>query len=262
MKLDIDRLAYYANLLGLGAKTGIELPREVSGLIPTKEWKFKRNRIEWQLGETLSCAIGQSYVLATPLQMAIAYMAVANGGKLWRPFLVKEIFNNNGEVLKKMEPELLREQKISPETLKIVRQGLYEVVNVPGGTGYHFRGRGLQLSGKTGTSQVIGATSKEKLFEKCEAKERRFRHHGLFVGYAPSDNPKIAVAAIVEHGCHGNTAAMPVVTSVVSTYLKKYYPELQRQFEQEEAAKGILPPERVLVPVQSAPEPEDQIIQD
>ncbi len=225
-RMDIDDIAKYAKAFGMGARTGISLPREVSGLIPTKEWKKKRYGQEWQAGETLSCAIGQSYVLASTIQMATAYAAIANGGKIYRPYVVKDIYDTEGELVKTFTPELLSKVNIkNSKTLKFIREGLYQVVNNPKGTAFYRRGQGIQMAGKTGTSQVKGASA-DKVYQKCENMDYESRHHGLFVGFAPADNPKIAAAAIVEHGCHGSSAATPVVEAVITTYMKKYQPEI------------------------------------
>jgi penicillin-binding protein 2 len=225
-EMDIDVLAKYANMFGFGKRTGIQLPREVSGLIPTKEWKLKKNGQEWQQGETLSCSIGQSYVLTSTLQLANAYAAIATKGKLYKPYLVKEITDVNGKVEKIIEPELLSEIKLKPQTWDYVAKGLYKVVNDPKGTAWYRRGQGNQMAGKTGTSQVVKAQSTDQLYSKCTDMEYKFRHHGVFVAFAPYDNPKIAVAALVEHGCGGSSAAAPVVEKVVNVYMKKFQPEL------------------------------------
>lgn len=225
-RMDIDDISKYAKAFGLGSRTGISLPREVSGLIPTKEWKKKRYGQEWQAGETLSIAIGQSYVLASTIQMAISYAAIANGGKIYRPFVVKDIYDSEGELVKTFTPELLSEvQMKNPKTLKFVREGLFQVVNNPKGTAFYRRGQGILMAGKTGTSQVKSASA-DKIYQRCENMDYESRHHGLFVGFAPYDNPKIAAAVIVEHGCHGSSAATPVAEAVITQYMKKYQPEM------------------------------------
>jgi len=231
--LDVDVLAKYANMLGLGTKTGVSLPREITGLMPTKKWKKEYTGEAWQKGETLSVVIGQSFALATPIQLAISYAALANGGKVYRPYYLKEIFNNDGEVVKKNKPELIRKIDIKPKTLKILKKGLFNAVNEKKGTAYWFRGRGIRMAGKTGTSQVIRMAS-ENVYNKCEEMEYKFRHHGIFVSYAPADDPKIAVSVVVEHGCHGSTAAAPVARNVIDTYMKKYYPEKRSKILIEE----------------------------
>lgn len=220
-KMDVDDLAKYAKAFGVGSKTGISLPRETSGLMPTKDWKKKRYGREWQKGETLATIIGQSYVLMTPLQLANAYAMIANGGIGYKPNLIKEIFSINGDIIEKIEPEITREIKISPENLKVVKQGLFEVVNESTGTAFWYKLPGGQISGKTGTSQVI-EFSAEKIYHKCEEREYKYRHHGIFASYAPSLNPRIAVGVIVEHGCHGSSAAAPVAKAIIEKYLEKY----------------------------------------
>ncbi len=226
LRMDIDDISKYAFAFGLGARTGISLPREVSGLIPTKDWKKKRFGQEWQAGETLSCSIGQSYVLSSTIQLATAYAAIANGGKIFRPYVVKDIYDTQGELVKTFHPELLSEVKMNnPKTLQFVREGLFQVMNNPKGTAFARRGPGILMAGKSGTSQVRSASA-DKVYQKCDTMDYESRHHGLFVGFAPYDNPKIATAVIVEHGCSGSGAAAPVAEKVVSQYMKKYQPEM------------------------------------
>lgn len=254
-RMDIDAIAKYAKGFGMGARTGISLPREVSGLIPTKEWKKKRYGQEWQAGETLSCAIGQSYVLASTIQMATAYAAIANGGKIYRPYVVKDIYDTQGELVKTFTPELLSNfQMKNPKTLKFIREGLFQVVNNPKGTAFYRRGQGILMAGKTGTSQVKSASA-DKVYAKCENMDYESRHHGLFVGFAPYDNPKIAAAAIVEHGCHGSSAATPVVEAVITQYMKKYHPAMYLQNLEKD--KSIRENWVKSLKVQAAP-PEDE----
>ncbi len=235
-KIDIDVIYKYATLFGLGQRSGIVLPRETPGLIPNKDWKKKRTGIEWQKGETLSCVIGQSFINVTPLQLAMFYGTLANEGKLWRPHVVKEVFSNSGQVLKRIEPELINQFKISRKTLDLVKQSLFEVVNQQGGTATSQKGSGIQMAGKTGTAQVV-SFSADKIFNKCENQEYKYRHHGLFAAYAPAGNPKIAVAVVVEHGCHGGSAAGPVAKAIVSAYMNKYFPNYQKKILAQEQAK-------------------------
>lgn len=235
VELDIDILAKYARMFGLGEKTGIALPRETTGLIPTREWKEKRFGEKWQDGETVSCVIGQSYVLATPLQLAVSYAAIANGGKVFKPQIVREVFNNKGDIIKSYKEELIQTADISEQTLVDIRQGLYEVANHPKGTGWWVRGTGIKMAGKSGTSQVISMTTSE-LFSKCSEKPYNQRHHGLFVAFAPYENPRVAVAAVVEHGCSGSGAAGPIVRDVLTTYMKKYMPDLHQIYAKEDRA--------------------------
>jgi len=238
-KMDIDVLAKYAQMLGFGTKTEVGLPREVSGLIPTKEWKFKRNGVPWQLGETLSCAIGQSYILASPLQLAMAYSVIANGGTLYRPYIVKRISSNTGKGDEVFNPEVVRHVQFKPSTIDTIKNGLFAVVNRPGGTAYGSRGSGIRMAGKTGTSQVI-RMSKEKLFAKCEKNPYKIRNHGVFVAYLPANDPKIAVSVVIEHGCHGASSAAPIAKKVGEVYMKHYQSQLQQKiFDIEKKERAL-----------------------
>jgi penicillin-binding protein 2 len=248
-QLDIDVLSAYATKVGMGRKTGIGLAQEQAGFVPTREWKLKKKGIEWVGGETLSCAIGQSFMLATPLQLAVAYSAIANGGKVWKPQLVKKIFNK-AEVLKEFTPQLLWEFNIRPKSLEILHKGLYQVVNERKGTAWWFRGKGTHMAGKTGTAQVMNISA-DKLYDKCEKRPYEARHHALFVAYAPYEDPKIAVSVVVEHGCHGSSAAAPVAAAVVTAYLKKYMPDKYEQYLKEDKIlmKQVMQTEKNVMPV-------------
>jgi penicillin-binding protein 2 len=218
-KLSIDKLADYARAFGVGSRTGIDLKRETTGLMPDSDWKEKRFGRPWQGGETLGCAIGQSYVLMTPIQLAVAYAAIANEGKILKPNLIKEVFSVFGEINQKSSPKVKSEINISKETFKIVKEGLFSVVNEKGGTAYWYRPKNSTMAGKTGTSQVK-SFSAEDIYKKCEDREYKSRHHGIFSAYAPVEKPEIAISVIVEHGCHGSSAAAPVARAIVDEYFK------------------------------------------
>lgn len=219
----VDQIAKWATHMGLGRKTGILLSGEVGGLIPTEEWKEKRYHQQWNAGETASVAIGQSFVLVTALQMANTYAAIANGGILYKPFLVKSIEADDGKVLKEFHPEIVGDAKLHPKTVQLVKEGLWGVINGPHGTGRASRIPGVDFVGKTGTVQTF-KQSADKIYQKCESFKFSERHNGVFVGFAPLNDPKIAVAVIGEHICHGTNAA-PIARAVIKTYLEKYYPE-------------------------------------
>ncbi len=219
----IDDLAKWAHHMGLGKKTGVTLPRETSGLIPTEAWKEKTFKQPWNPGETVYAAIGQGYVLATAIQLANFYAAMSNGGTLYRPYLVKQVESVDGQVLQEFQPEALDKTQLNPKTVDLVKQGMWNVVNQPGGTAYALRLPGMDFAGKTGTAQVIRISS-EKIYAKCENMRFRDRHHGLFVGFAPLNDPKIAVAVVAEHACHGTNAA-PVARAVIKKYLEKIDPD-------------------------------------
>jgi penicillin-binding protein 2 len=219
VKLGIDRLARRARAFGLGHRTGIRLPSEAPGLIPSTEWKKRRFGVVWYPGETVSASIGQGYNLYTPLQLAVAYAALANGGKVVRPRLLLRLEAQDGTVLEEFPPEVRSEVGISPEHLAVVRRGLAAVVEEPGGTGRRARVPGVRVAGKTGTAQVVGLGHTEGMEEK-EIPIRR-RDHGWFGAFAPVDAPEIAVAVFVEHGLHGASAAAPVAQRILARYFEK-----------------------------------------
>ncbi|MEW6057734.1 MAG: penicillin-binding protein 2 [Bdellovibrionota bacterium] len=223
-RLGIDTIAKYSTMLGLGKRTGVNLAHEETGLIPTEAWKLKRFGQEWIAGETLSCAIGQSYMLTTPLQLANAYAAVGSGGFLWRPYIVKYIESPEGRILKEFQPEPIGKAEISKPTLDIIRKALTAVVAEPGGTTFGHRIPGIDVAGKTGTSQVV-RLQQGKHITKCEAMPFDIRDNGLFAAFAPPENPVIAVAVVAEHACHGASGASPIALAVIKAYLQKYMPE-------------------------------------
>ena len=209
-RVGVDRLAHYARLFGLGELTGISLPHEKKGLIPSSAWKLNRYKIPWQPGETLSISIGQGYDLVTPLQMAVLTSAVANGGTVYRPQLVKRLVSPQGVVLREFPPQRIQQAKVSPESLTLVRQGLAGAVNEPGGTGGASRLPGIIAAGKTGTAQVVALGKK--------AIRGSSRDHAWFVAFAPLESPEIAVAVLVEHGGHGGEAAAPIARKLFAAY--------------------------------------------
>ncbi|MCG2740174.1 MAG: penicillin-binding protein 2 [Syntrophaceae bacterium] len=227
--LGVDRIAYYARAFGLGAPLGIELSREKGGLIPTKQWKLSRLKEPWQQGETISIAIGQGFNLVTPLQLANMYATLANGGTLYRPQLVKQLESSDGHVIKRYGPEKQGVLPVRPQTIALINQALWGVVNEKGGTGYILKRKEEDVAGKTGTSQVIGLPQDEKA-RKAKRVSANFRDHALFVCFAPYRNPEIVVAVILEHAGHGGSAAAPVARKVIETYfaLKKMKPPRQQ----------------------------------
>jgi len=214
-RLGIDRLAKYARGFGFGKPTGVSLNDEKPGLIPSSEWKKKTYGEDWYEGETLSCAIGQGFVLVTPLQLLNAISAIATEGILYLPQLVERIERANGKVLKSYKPISIGKIPISPETLMIIREALSGVVNEAHGTGRVARIKGVTVSGKTGTAQVISL--KEDVAEEDVPYEHR--DHAWFVAYAPMENPIISVAVLVEHGGHGASASAPLARKVIQKYL-------------------------------------------
>jgi penicillin-binding protein 2 len=218
--IGVDKLAEYARGFGLGSLTGIDLPREKGGLIPTKQWKLSRFRESWQMGETISIAIGQGYNLLTPLQLVNVYAALANGGAIYRPRLIKSIETMDGRVIRSFEPEQKGKIPISKKNMELLRYALWGVVNENGGTGYALRRKEADVSGKTGTSQVIGLPGDEAARRKKQFLAR-FKDHALFVCFAPYKNPEIAVAVIVENAGSGGAVAAPIARKIIDAYFER-----------------------------------------
>ncbi|MCG8683451.1 MAG: penicillin-binding protein 2 [Desulfobacterales bacterium] len=216
-KLGVDTLAQYANGSGLGRLTGIRLAHERDGLIPTAIWKKNRFKEAWQAGETLSISIGQGFNLVTPLQMAVFIGAVGNNGTLYKPRIVKSVRDDKGQVVKAVEPEIIGGLPASEENLALVKNGLLKVVHGERGTARRIRLPEVEIAGKTGTAQVFSRKAGEKFDNEKLA--RTLQDHAWFVCYAPAQNPKIAISVIIEHGEHGSSAAAPVASELIKTYL-------------------------------------------
>ena len=218
-RLGVDRLAWYAKAFGLGSPTGVRLDHEATGLIPTAAWKKRRTGVPWQEGETLSIAIGQGFNLATPIQMAVLAAAVANGGYRYQPLILDHIKAVDGQLLQKNEPKVIGKLPISPTHLELVKLGLWKVVNGENGTARGSRLSDIDISGKTGTSQVISRKENESMAE--EDMPAHLRSHAWFIAFAPSEKPAIAVAVVVEHGEHGSGAAAPIAKEMIKRFLRK-----------------------------------------
>jgi penicillin-binding protein 2 len=217
--LGVDKIAQYAKRFGLGEVSGIDLPNEKNGLVPTKDWKLKRKKVAWQPGETISTSIGQGFNLTTPLQLANAFSAFANGGTLWRPHLVKYIESTDGKIYREFLPEKKGELKLSPKTVEILNSALWGVVNEPGGTGHAARMLNVDVCGKTGTSQVLGLPEDEKA-RRMKIIGAFYKDHALFACYAPLKNPEIAVAVILENAGSGGAVAAPVARKILTAYFE------------------------------------------
>ncbi len=218
LELGIERLAWYAKAGGLGKPTGIALFNENKGLVPTTMWKRKRLGRPWYRGETLSIAIGQGYNIATPLQMLVLTSAVANGGELYRPLIIKEIVSADGDVLEKAQCQVTGRLPVSKKNLELIRKGLWEVVNGRRGTARIAKLKTLEFSGKTGTAQVVGRKEKD-VADGSEDAEDPIKPHAWFVAYAPSVDPVIAIVVMIEHGEHGSSTAAPIASKLIDAYL-------------------------------------------
>ena len=213
MKLGIDRLAYYATKMGIGHKTGIDLPSEEPGLMPSQEWVERVFHRKWYAGETISVSTGQGAVTTTPLQLARTIGGIAMGGVFKQPHLLKDAQNVGEERFGISEP-----------TVQKITDAMYGVVN-DGGTGASLKLAGVELSGKSGTAQVIGYSARDRV-----GKQKKFEDNAWFVGYAPRRNPEIVVAVLVqESGQHGGTASGPVVRDIIKAYYDKKNKKTQGQ---------------------------------
>ena len=192
-RLGIDRLEKYARMFGLGAKTGIDLPYEATGLVANRRYKEKNfDDGEWYLSETFDAAIGQGFNLVTPLQAAMVMGEIAADGKRYKPHVVNRIIAPDGSVVKDFQPELLSQLDVPEEDIKLVQDGLHDVTKY-GTAASSFRGFTVDIAGKTGT-----------------AENSQGRDHGWFVAYGPFDNPNVVVAVIVENGGYGSQSAVPI----------------------------------------------------
>lgn len=218
-RLGVDTIAYYARMFGLGKKTGIELDYEEEGLVPTSEWKLKNIGVPWQPGETISMSIGQSFLLVTPIQMARVISAIYNGGVIYQPKVIKWV-GKKGKEAQGFAPTQMGQIEVKPENLQIVKDGLVGVVNETHGTGVRARFREIKVAGKTGTAQVVTLET-VKEFEEEEEIPVKYRDHAWFVALAPVDQPKMAIAILIENAGHGGSKAAPIARELIKEYLVK-----------------------------------------
>lgn len=214
-KMGIDNISYYGDLVGYGKLTGIDLPNEKTGVMPSQEWKLRNQRQKWYAGETISVSIGQGALTVTPLQLVRAIAGLSMGGVWQRPHLLKAAPVDDKPVT----------WSLNPQNVKDVISGMYGVVNEAGATGVRAALPGVAVCGKTGTAQVASAD-----FVKTQGKDHDFRDNAWFVGFAPCEKPEIVVAALFEHGAESKYAA-PIVRDVIKAYFDKKVrvAELKRQ---------------------------------
>ncbi len=217
LDVGVDAIHRWSRELGLGAPTGVDLPGEKAGLIPSKAWKRGARGEPWYAGETLSVAIGQGYVLATPLQLASFVAGVAHPqGVRMRPRIVSHIEDAQGRPLQEIPAREEGRLPFQRLHLDLVRQALRQVVAGERGTARKADVEGFPVAGKTGTAQVVKMPSERGLAEEEIPWEHR--DHALFVAYAPADDPEIAVSVVVEHGGHGGSAAAPIAQVIIDSY--------------------------------------------
>jgi penicillin-binding protein 2 len=216
-RLGIDMIAEAARLFGLGQPTGVDLPSELVGVVPSTEWKQRVRKEQWYPGETISAAIGQSYLTVTPLQMAVAIGAVSNGGMLYRPRLVRAVRERATGRFQEFPSVERGPVPLHESTFHLLQDALREVVLH--GTGGRARSKVVSIAGKTGTAQTVG-TGVSQVSTDEAAIPKQLRDHAWFVAYAPAEDPKIAVAVLVENVGHGGTYAAPIAKALIEEYWK------------------------------------------
>jgi len=217
MRMGIDIISKYGSGMGLGHKTGIDLPSEEAGLMPSEEWVQRVFHRRWYPGETVSVAVGQGAVITTPLQLARLIGGIASGGKFMQPHMLKDAQNVSEETF-----------PLKDSTVEKITDDMYGVVNA-GGTGAGLKLQGIEFSGKSGTAQVIGYAARDRV-----AKQKKFLDNAWFVGYAPRRDPEIVVSVLVqESGKHGGEASGPVVRDIIKAYYDKKAKKTQGQYTVE-----------------------------
>jgi penicillin-binding protein 2 len=217
-ELGIDAIHRFLAGFGFGARTGIDIDGELSGLAPSQEWKWQRFKQKWYAGDTVSVGIGQGYMLATPLQLAAATATIANNGVPVHPRLLKAVQDSRTQEMRELAAPAAKEAvAVKPEHIAFVRAAMVDVTR-PGGTAAQVgQGAAYAMAAKTGTAQVVGMKQGEKYDEKRLKQEHW--DHALFIAFAPADDPKIAMAILVENGKHGGSTAGPIAREVFDYYL-------------------------------------------
>lgn len=209
LKLGVDRIHEMADAIGLGKPTGIDLPAEKGGVVPSTEWKRKTFGQPWYDGETVSVSIGQGAVWLTPIQLVQLSAFVANEGVTFKPQIVHKIVSPEGKTVKVFEPVMKANVKLKKEVFRRVKDAMRAVVNEPNGTAYASRLPNVAISGKTGTAQA-GSMDKGK----------RFGDHAWFIAYAPSEDPGLAISVLVEMGGHGGSESAPIAKAITQNVYK------------------------------------------
>ncbi|MFN4065037.1 MAG: penicillin-binding transpeptidase domain-containing protein, partial [Parazoarcus communis] len=217
--LGIEGIANFMGPLGFGSRTGIDLPGEAEGVLPSPDWKKRRFRKpeqqRWYGGETISVGIGQGYNAYTPLQLANALAAVVNDGKLFKPHVVRHVVDSRSGEKRVIEPEPIRQLQYKPEHLKAIRDAMVGV-NKSGTGARAFAGAPYEVGGKTGTAQVFSLRGAKYVEGRVT---ERLRDHSWFIAYAPADKPTIALAVLVENGGFGSQSAAPIARQVIDYHL-------------------------------------------
>ncbi len=222
--MGIDNMHGYLSQFRFGQPTGTDMPNETSAVLPSTKWKKKRYKKTWVPGDTVNAGIGQGYFLVSPLQLAYATAVLAGDGKLISPRLASHI-NNISITL--ADSDIPRIEKKVPHHWEQVVQGMSQVVESKRGTAKRIRSKIYRIAGKTGTAQVVSMKQNEEYDEKKLAKDKH--DHALFVAFAPTDDPQIAISVIVEHGGHGGSTAAPIARQIMDAYLLDTEPETEQQ---------------------------------
>ncbi|MCU7834089.1 MAG: penicillin-binding protein 2 [gamma proteobacterium symbiont of Taylorina sp.] len=226
VQLGIGKMHDFMSLFGFGQKSGIDILGERRGLMPSKKWKRETRNQAWYPGETVIAGIGQGYVLVTPLQLALATATLANGGTYFQPQLVRSIKQKSDTEELLVTPKVQRKISISQQAnWDHVYKSMTDVIHSPRGTARRLNKPGLRykIAGKTGTAQVFSVAQDAKYNE--DELEEHLKDHALFMAFAPVDNPKIAIAIVVENGGHGGSVAAPIAGQVIEYYLSQFSDE-------------------------------------
>ncbi len=238
VQLGIDKMHSYMSGFGFGQKTGIDILGERSGLMPSREWKKRVRKQVWFPGETVIAGIGQGYVLVTPLQLALATATLANGGQYFQPQLVGAIQRKVDPVPRRVLPQATHNISITrPENWLKIYASMKAVIHSARGTARRLNKPGLryQIAGKTGTAQVF-SVAQDATYNEAELEER-LKDHAVFMSFAPANNPKIAIAVIIENGGHGGSVAAPIAGKVIEAYLSQFTDQQLRSSGKQQAQK-------------------------
>ena len=221
--MGIDNIYNFISKFGFGKKSGIDIEGEIPGLLASQEWKKRRFKQKWYPGETVITGIGQGYTLTTPLQLAFATSILASNGDVYPPRLVKTIQDSKTNRGQSTQTKPLSQYPFKPENLTLVREAMKDV-NRPGGTAVAaWANSTYAVAGKTGTAQVVGIKQTEKYV--ASRVQERHRDHALYIAYAPADDPRIALAVLVENGGHGGSTAAPIARKVMDYFLLGKLPQ-------------------------------------
>ena len=224
------RLAEWAELFGYGKATGIDLPGEVEAIVPDDQWKRQLYAESWTTGDSYNMAIGQGYVLSTPLQVLVSTAAVANGGTIYQPQIVHQVVDSDGGLQRDFEPHALRQLPVDEGVMELVQEGMWSAVNTDYGTSVTARVPGVTVAGKTGTAEFCEYIPEE---EDCRRDdEDNLPTHAWFVGYAPYENPEIAIVTFVYDGGEGSEAAIPVTQKAMETYFREISPPQEIELDE------------------------------